>query len=186
MCFSHGGGAPQVRIKAAQRIAEQKAAAIMVKLGAPVDISPSEALLEQVRWSAGHVAFLRGKVNEVDPDMLTWGVSSEVHKGSGEFPGTDTTSEASPNVWWRLYCDERDRLTRISSAALKAGVEERRVQLAERQGALVADVIRAVLARVFDRAVLAGLPAAAAASWPAWVGEIVSVELRRLGEGGDR
>jgi hypothetical protein len=38
-----------------------------------------------------------------------------------------------------------DRLASYAAAALKAGVEERRVRLAEQQGALVAQAIRNIL-----------------------------------------
>jgi hypothetical protein len=44
----------------------------------------------------------------------------------------------------RLWNDERDRLARISKAALDAGVQERAIVLAERAGAALADVLRAI------------------------------------------
>jgi hypothetical protein len=44
-----------------------------------------------------------------------------------------------------MLTDAQDRLAKYAAAALKAGVEERRVKLAEDQGALVARVIRSIL-----------------------------------------
>src|SRR2546430_13899088 len=44
----------------------------------------------------------------------------------------------------RLWNEERDRLARISKAALDAGVQERSIVLAERAGAAIADVLRAI------------------------------------------
>jgi hypothetical protein len=144
----HGGASPQAKAAAERRLAIARAEAEVARLGARRDIHPAEALLELVHWTAGEVDYWRAKVvqlAETDEDALTWGVASEVHKGSGEFPGTDTTSEAAPNVAYRMLTDASNRLAAYAAAALKAGVEERRVRLAEKQGALVADVIRGIL-----------------------------------------
>ncbi len=56
-----------------------------------------------------------------------------------------TTHEAKPSIWYVLYENERKHLVQVCSAALKAGVEERLVRLAEQQGDLVAMVIRRIL-----------------------------------------
>jgi hypothetical protein len=116
--------------------------------GLPRDISPSDALLEEVRYSAGHVAWLREKVAELEADVLVWGVTEEVDKQASEYPGTDTTSAASVNVWVDLYFRERKHLLDVTKAAISAGIEERRVKLAEEQGALLNGVIRRILARL--------------------------------------
>lgn len=55
------------------------------------------------------------------------------------------TQEAGPSVWLTLYMRERDHLVKVCTQAIKAGIEERRVRLAEQQGALVAGVIRLIL-----------------------------------------
>ena len=65
VCRVHGGRAPQVKAAAARRLAEQAAQQAVRTLGLPVDISPTEALLEEVRWTAGHVAWLRSRVQEL-------------------------------------------------------------------------------------------------------------------------
>lgn len=46
----------------------------------------------------------------------------------------------------RLEAEERDRCAGFATKAIAAGLAERQVRLAERQGALMVDVIRAVLA----------------------------------------
>ena len=51
-------------------------------------------------------------------------------------------------VLMRLWNDERDRVARISEAALRAGVQERAVRLAESYGQQLADVLRAIF---YDR-----------------------------------
>lgn len=140
-CRMHGGSSPQAKAKAAERQAVARAEAEVVKLGARRDIHPADALIELVQFTAGEVSFWRSKVNELDDEALVWGVTRE--KTGGDDHGT--TSEAKPNVAYVMLERSSDRLAAYASAALKAGVEERRVRLAESQGALVAQVIRQVL-----------------------------------------
>lgn len=113
--------------------------------GLPLDISPTDALLEEVRWTAGHVAWLRARVQELEQKALIWGRTKTDHISASEFPGTNTHEQAVPNVWLELYTRERKHLLDVCKAAISAGIEERRVKLAESQGALLASVIRAVL-----------------------------------------
>lgn len=155
VCNWHGGAARQVREAGKRRAAEQEAQQQVQLLGLRRDIHPAEALLEEVQWTAGHVEWLRGKVQELGVDegdaggggqhALTWGVTGKTIKQATEFPGTDTTEAAEPNIWYQLYLKEREHLVKVAAAALKAGAEERRVQLAEQHGALLAAVVRRVL-----------------------------------------
>lgn len=48
-------------------------------------------------------------------------------------------------MWLRLFNEERDRLANLAVAALRAGVAERQIQLAEQQGQVVGNVIRQIL-----------------------------------------
>lgn len=114
--------------------------------GLPVDIDPHEALLEEVHRTAGHVRWLASIVSELDQGSLVWGVSEAIDKRSSEFPGRDVTHAAAPNVWLDLYHRERAHLVAVCKTAIAAGIDERRVQLAEQQGAAIVAVIRATLA----------------------------------------
>lgn len=143
----HHGGATRNGIRHA---ASARAETLVQTYGIPRDITPAAALLEEVRYAAGHVAWLRGKVAELEPEALTWGVAEVAHKSATEFGGTDTTERAALNVWLEAYHRERRYLLDVSKAALAAGVEERLVQLAEAQGLAVVSV----LARVFERLAL--------------------------------
>jgi hypothetical protein len=58
----------------------------------------------------------------------------------------DRTMAAKPSVWLGLYQRERKHLVDVSKAAISAGIEERRVRLAESHGQLLAQVVRGVLA----------------------------------------
>jgi hypothetical protein len=141
VCESHGGKAPQVRSAADARIATQKVRALVETYGLPVEITPELAILGEVHRTAGHVAWLEQQVRALSPSELTWGVTRV--KEGGDDRGT--TEEAAPHVLLKLYHVERAHLVKVCSEALRAGIEERRVKLAEHQGALVADVIRAIL-----------------------------------------
>lgn len=154
MCVTHGGAAPRVREAAARRVAEEKAAAKMRLFAAPVDIDPAQALLELVQWTAGEVRYWRAEVAQIaedTPHALTWGqTKTEEGVGIGEDGGymSKTVEEAVPPVAYRMLESAQDRLAKYAAAALRAGVEERRVRLAEDQGAAVAGVIRRILERL--------------------------------------
>jgi hypothetical protein len=171
VCRAHGGGAPQVKAARARRDVEREAARQVATLGLPIDVSPTEALLQEVQWTAGHVHWLRQKVAELEEQVtgftapegqedeaeffshhpnhsrhgLVWGTTRITDKRSGAEPGIDTVESSGPSVWYELYTRERAHLVMVCSAALKAGVEERRVRLAESQGDLVATAIRRIL-----------------------------------------
>ena len=147
-CRMHGGASPQAQAKARERLAVAKAELEVARLGARRDIHPADALLELVHWTAGEVDYWRARVvalAETDEDALTWGTTQHRDGVGPEGPVDITTREAAPNVAYRMLTDASNRLAAYASAALKAGVEERRVRLAEKQGALVADVIRGIL-----------------------------------------
>lgn len=101
-----------------------------------------------MHWTAGEVAYWRQVVTEVaehnDGKDLLWGTTKT--KEGGDDRGT--TKEAKPHIAYTLLERASDRLAQYATAALKAGVDERRVQLAERQGDLVASVIRNILDRL--------------------------------------
>lgn len=145
VCHMHGGKAPTVKAKGERRVAEQKAAEAVKTYGLPLDVSPTDALLDEVRWTAGHVAWLRERVQEIEQANLVWGKTKTDEHLATEFPGVNTTEAAVPNAFLDLYMKERAHLVRVCSDAIRCGIEERRVRLAEKQGALLADVIRAIL-----------------------------------------
>ncbi|WP_439947175.1 hypothetical protein [Streptomyces sp. BBFR109] len=151
VCRFHGGNAPQNLKAAERRITEEKARAIVETYGRKIQTTATEALLDEVQWTAGHVAWLRERVQEIESEAaapgrdsehpLVWGVTRQ--KIGGEDEGI--TEEAAPNIWLKLYQQERAHLVKVCAEAIKAGIEERRIRLAEQQGALVARAIRAIL-----------------------------------------
>lgn len=145
-CKLHGGSTKNHNAHAI----EEQARGLVETYGRKVETTAVEALLDEVQWTAGHVAWLRDRVREIeaiesDPGSgehpLVWGKTRR--KTGGEDWGE--TEEAAPSIWLRLYRQERTHLVKVCSEAIRAGIEERRVRLAEQQGALVAQVIRAIL-----------------------------------------
>ena len=145
VCIKHGASNAAAKAKSQRIVAEQVAAREVARLGVKITTHPAEALVDLVHWTAGEVAYWRGVVTQLERDgghrALTWGVSRV--KEGGDDAGT--TQEAKPHAAYLMLTQASDRLASYSTAALKAGVDERRVRLAEAQGALVADVIRGVL-----------------------------------------
>jgi hypothetical protein len=148
-CAAHCGLSKAERDRIA---AEQQAHKAVITYGLKIETTATEALLDEVQWTAGHVAWLRERVREIeatavtgdgegDRNDLVWGTTKV--KTGGDDHGT--TEEAAPNIWLKLYQTERTHLVKVCSEAIRAGIEERRVKLAEAQGAILVQVIRAIL-----------------------------------------
>ncbi|MCG6497639.1 HGGxSTG domain-containing protein [Kitasatospora sp. A2-31] len=145
-CRMHGGAAPQVRAAAGRRLA---AAEWARSFGEPVaDADPTATVLNEIRWCAGHVGWLRSRVQDLEPEALVWGTVSEVDRRGGQYPGVDVTSAAKASTWVALYGAERDRLVRMCEVAHRMGISERQIELAERLGQVVADLLRDILAEL--------------------------------------
>lgn len=140
-CRFHGGAAKQVRAKGQQRIAEQKAREAMETYGRKIETTAVEALLDEVQWTAGHVAWLRQRVAELEQQEVVWG-TTQIKTGGDDGGHTEA---AEPNVWLKLYQQERTHLLKVCSEAIRCGIEERRVKLAEAQGLILVQVIKSIL-----------------------------------------
>jgi P27 family predicted phage terminase small subunit len=118
--------------------------------GEPADVVPGEALLEEVRFSAGHVRDLRAKVAEIagqageDGELgsgLWWGVVKETVDGDGTVA---RESRAGPNVVLQAYQLERRHLVTAASAAHTAGAQQAAVDAARQVGAGLARLLDAI------------------------------------------
>ncbi|MEU8334817.1 hypothetical protein [Micromonospora tulbaghiae] len=140
-CKLHGGST-RSHVTAGQKALAEKAVATF---GLPREIDPRDALLEEVYRTAGAVDWLHQQVQALQANEVVWGVTEEVTKDAGEFPGVDTTRAAEVNIWVHLWQRERAHLVKVAKEAISAGIEERKVRLAEQQGAMLAGVIKAIL-----------------------------------------
>lgn len=128
-CKLHGGSMT-VHKKRAQRV---EAEAAVQAYGLPRTVDPFTALLEELARTAGHVQWLGVQVAQLEEGNMYGPVGGEVHP------------KAEPHVWIRLYQEERSHLSNVAATCIKAGIEERRVRIAEQQGQLIAQVISGVL-----------------------------------------
>lgn len=148
-CAIHCGLSKAERDEVARRfLAGQEMIKAVQTYGLPRDIDPTDALLEEVHVTAGHVAWLREQVQALEPQALVWGLREQSDKGATEFPGTDTTHAAMVNMWLEQYRWERRHLLDLTKTAISLGIEERRVRLAEAQGSLLNEVMRRVFGRL--------------------------------------
>lgn len=150
-CKLHGGASPNAQLTGVVELARREAAV----MGRPLDIAPGEALLQCIRIAAGEVQYASDRIAELDVDDAIVGQRTvktrPLSEGKdGESP-TQTVEEvtvttaADLHIWIHVRRQALDRLVNYSAVALKAGVEERRVKIAEQTGQLIANVIRGVL-----------------------------------------
>lgn len=132
-CKLHGGNTPSHRHASERAMAESA----VETFGLPREVDPRDALLEEVYRTAGAVDWLCTKVRELDPSAVVWGLTERTDEGEKH--------KAAPNIWYDMWAKERRHLTEVCRVALQAGVEERKVELAQQQGQLLAGVIQAIL-----------------------------------------
>jgi hypothetical protein len=138
VCPMHGGKAPQVRDAAERNRALAVARAECVTLGIPIEIDPGHALISSLFEREGNVAFYRALV-----EKLGTGVYGATYHADGGLTG-----EAKPHVLVELYHRELQARDQVAAGILKAGVEERRIRLAEGQAQQIATFARGLLAEL--------------------------------------
>ncbi|NYJ76080.1 hypothetical protein [Allobranchiibius huperziae] len=133
----HGGSTPTHRAAGERRVAEQQAARLAARFVTRKDIHPADALLVLVQWTAGEVDYWRAQVNALADEHLAGNLTTKTETGTDKGQATDLrTTEAATHIAVRLLAEASDRLARYAAAALKAGVDERRVRITESQGQL--------------------------------------------------
>lgn len=92
------------------------------RYGVEQQINPYIALLNEIRWAAGHVYWLRMKVQEAP---------------------TDDSLLEEYRPWLNRYDKERDRLASICERAIKLGLAERLVRAEEQHAEMLARALMA-------------------------------------------
>ena len=154
ICDKHGGNNPRVRENALRKREEKEIRAEVVSLGIRIEVDPIDALLNDIWETVGNIEFYRSLVQELpthpEPDEIVgenknhqpiWkhgepGIYGKTFHQSG-LP----TGEAKPHVLIQMYNDERKHLVTVTSAAIRLGIEEHRLQLEESRAT---EVFRAV------------------------------------------
>jgi P27 family predicted phage terminase small subunit len=128
--------------------------------GTRADITPVEGLLEEVRWSWGHVVALRRLVEEIEAarevpagaegtpggSRLWWGEARRVTRDGDVVEQTVTAGE---HVILQAYNREREHFTRVCAAAIAAGAQQSAVDLARTAGASFGRLLDAIFAALF-------------------------------------
>jgi hypothetical protein len=146
----HGGGAPQVKAAAANRVRQQMAASASARFALPVEISPSDGLIAEVHRTAGAIAWLEAQIERVTgdtPDNLIYGIRKTKEWSGGEDGGGSST-ESGPGVhdWLQLWQKERRHFVDVCRVTLAAGIEQKRLDLAQEQAQQVVTVLKGVFA----------------------------------------
>jgi P27 family predicted phage terminase small subunit len=137
-----GTGSCRMHVGMSAAAAREKGQVALARLyGTPdEDATPASALLDEVRWAAGHVAALRAKVAELaeadGPDgepgsALWWGTVRELWK-DGEL--AEREMRAGPHVILKAYDAERHHLVVTAAAAHTAGAQDDAVNVARALG----------------------------------------------------
>jgi hypothetical protein len=141
VCIAHGGAAPQVRAKAAVRDE------VMHWGLGDAHTDPGETLLRLVSQSAARVqalsAELHGMVDGDDSGSLRKALVADIWIPSET--GEKYKAGEYVRALAKLEAEERDRCATFCAKAIAAGLAERQVRLAERQGALIAELLRSVM-----------------------------------------
>ncbi len=141
-CKNHGGSSPGGQIFAAK----QEAAALALEY----QIEPHEALLRAVGQAAKWELICRLKVQALSDDELVRVRTVETvwsdEDGHGE--KTMTASTAELNIWLRAHTQAIRDLASIAKTALDAGVEERRVRVAEHFAADLSELFGRIFAEL--------------------------------------
>lgn len=147
VCPDHGAGAPQVKKAAEERLRRMKMDKAVAKFGLPRDVGAEEALLEELRRTAGIIEFVEEILRDLDDAaVLVWGTTKVEVVGASEFTGTNETQAAALNIWLEYYNQQRVHLLNVTKTIISLNIADRQVRIAEDNARIVAEVLRGTLA----------------------------------------
>lgn len=130
-CKQHGGGTPASKAAIKRNLALGKARKAVVTYGLPQDIDPTDAFLEELARTNGHIKFLQEQIAELDNSDLIWGMI-EQSENAGMVPEQNYSTEkvgAVAHLWLQLYFKERQHLIKVADLMIKNGLAEMQMQL---------------------------------------------------------
>lgn len=165
VCPLHGGSVTKTREKGAEKIAMREinkratAALVSVGISPPPGLDPIQELLTElvrsqvaVNWLGARVAEL--VTPELDGDIELRDVKTIDAEGNLEhyqpramLYGPNRQGDLKVHPLWTAWNEERDRHAKLAAAAVKAGISERMVRIAEAQSDIMVELIR----RMFDK-----------------------------------
>lgn len=143
VCRTHGGALKKTQLAAQERLALMSAQGEIANLMRECDVPeqhPIDGLLEVVRISGSMMRLLTIKVGELreDPEVrevLVEGRGGELSTkrvaDEEAFWGLNSQGEMVPHTYVQLLKVWTERYERACKTALEAGIEERRIRLAE-------------------------------------------------------
>lgn len=114
------------------------------------DRDAGEVLLKEIRRTAGHIEWLGQQIQLSDPDAFVrslWLFKRQSGFVRNEEVDMTDYSQAGA-MWLEIYLAERRHLATIVRTALAAGIEERRVRIAERQAEAIGTAFKGMLADI--------------------------------------
>lgn len=114
------------------------------------DRDAGEIMLKEIRRTAGHIEWLGQQIQMSDPEAFVR--SLWLFKRTSGFvrdSEVDTSDfTAAGAMWLEIYLNERRHLATCLRTALAAGIEERRVRIAERQAEAIGTAFKSMLADI--------------------------------------
>lgn len=150
-CKLHGGATRSHKRRSEQIMAEDALAQAVTTFGLEVECTAEDALLSALARSKGLVLFYQARVRNLPPDQLVYGSERVTRRRrpnleeGGEVIEDVTVAKSQVNVWVRLLQEAESHHLKVAAAVAGLGIEERRLRLAEEQGALFFDGMLRVL-----------------------------------------
>lgn len=131
------------------RVVLAKAEAKNPLAGQPKDIGPAQALLWRVRVYAGEVERLDQRIASMSEDELMYGTTrTELKEDYGDVPERVTVREERLSPWLVLRAQREKALQDACTAAIRADVSEKLVEMVKMEAALLARLIISALGKL--------------------------------------
>lgn len=146
-CSRHGGGTRSGRKSGAMDagryfILQRKAEMVMFG-GDPdtINLTPEEAILEEVRRSVAMVRYIQAQIAGWDPGVGDLGALPSLADETTRGLATETDASG----WIKIYREERAHMIRVSKMAIDVGISLLLVKLAQEQGLRLASAVERIL-----------------------------------------